>query len=974
MFWKTKAALMTTAACLSVLTGTSCSTATMLKFSIPREDLGTALKDFSRSSGVQVIVAADVVAGKTSAGAAGGLTVDHALAEILSGTGLHAEMVAGAYVVRRDPPLPLADQTGSAGDTDIVVTGTRIHGEAPIGAPLTVIDRNAIETSGRATVADYIQTLPQNYGGGSNEGNYLSNPHTADNRAFGSSIDLRGLGTESTLVLFDGNRPAAGGALGAFTDISLIPTSAIERIEILGDGASAIYGTDAVAGVVNIRFRNRFDGFETHLYQGVAGGALHQVQASQAFGRRWGSGGLFLAYQYDHRNRLPGDSRSFWTEDLRKWGGPDLREPYASPGTITAANGAIFGIPAGQDGRSLTASELLPGQTNLSDQRKTIDILPRQTTHSVYAAIDQKLTDNLSFYARGLFTHRSFDSNKAPLSLEPYTVPTTNPFYVDPIGTGEAVSVDYDFASQIGHNQLGGHLDAFTTSAGFKGSWRGWSLDLNTSYGRQRERELETNAVSATRVAIALADTDPATTLNLFGDGSGNNPATLDFIRSTYRDFDTASVWSSALRIDGSLFDVPAGTVRLALGAEHRRDTFTAGYSTNDNEASPDVYDLIQQPGTPGHRTVNAIYGELSIPLLNAAAGRFPGKLDASVAGRSDWYSDVGRTINPKVGLSWSIIPDIKVRGSWGTSFRAPSFAETGDPNGNLIYALPLADPQSPTGISNALLLLGYSPNMRPERATSWTAGVDLKPRLVPGLTIRATYFQISYRDRIASLLEDLSQFLTQRNIFGALIQTPNADQIAKAYADPHFVNPFGVASADINYLINVETQNLSRQRVRGVDFALAYTHALFGGTGVADLNGTRFIAIDQRVTSSSPASDVAGTILNPMRLRFRGHLGWAKAGFSTDAFVNYTGPYRNTLVVPSERVSAWTTFDAQVGYRFAFASPLKGARIALSATNLTNRKPPYAAYVLPGITFGYDPSAASAIGRQLSVDLTIQW
>jgi outer membrane receptor protein involved in Fe transport len=368
------------------------------------------------------------------------------------------------------------------------------------------------------------------------------------------------------------------------------------------------------------------------------------------------------------------------------------------------------------------------------------------------------------------------------------------------------------------------------------------------------------------------------------------------------------------------------------------------------------------------------VYGELSIPLLNAPAGQFPGKLDVSIAGRSDWYSDVGRTINPKAGLSWTVVPGLKLRGSWGTSFRAPSFAETGDPNGNQIYAYQIPDPQSPTGISNALLLLGYSPNMRPEKATSWTTGFDFAPRSVPGLTMTATYFQIAYRDRIASTLEDLSQFLSQRDIFGGLIQVPTAAQVSAAYADPHFLNPFGIPSGDIQYLINVETQNLSRQNIRGIDFTIAYTHALMGGTVTADLNGTRLLSLDQRVTSTSPSSDILGTILNPSRLRFRSHIGWSKGGFSGDAFVNYVGAYRNTFVIPEARVSSWTTMDAQIGYRFANASPLKGARIALSATNLTNRKPPYVEYTLPGVTFGYDPSQASAIGRQLSVDLTVEW
>ena len=946
------------------------------RFDIRPQELKFALRAVTREAGLQLFASADALRGLRSPALDADVTASEALQQLLAGTGLQAEIDGKAVFIRgRDKAASANAIPGAVANQDIIVTGTQIHGSAPIGAPLTVIDRKAIEDSGRATIAEYIQTLPQNYGGGSNESNYANNPHTNDNFAYGSSINLRGLGTESTLVLFDGNRPALGGTIGAFVDTSLIPTSAIDRLEILTDGASAIYGTDAVAGVVNVRFRSHFNGFETHLYQGVAGGALHQFQASQAAGKKWDSGGLFVAYQYDQRSRLAGDSRSYWTEDLTRWGGPDDREPYSSPGTLTAANGAIFAIPDGQNGHNLSAAQLLAGRSNLTEQDKSIDILPRQTTHSVYAAADQTLFGDVTAYARAIYTHRAYSANLPPVGyFQPLTVPTTNPFYVDPIGTGEPVTVQYDFSPDLGHYRVHGKLDAVTTSAGLKGRWAGWSFDVNGAYGRQHSRDTETNSVSATRAAIALADTNPATALNLFGDGTGNNPATLDFIRSTLHQSARSTVWSSALRIDGPLFDVPAGTVKLAIGAEHRHESFNSGYTSNADEASPDTYDYVPFPGTPGSRHIDAVYGELSIPILNEADSKFPGKLDASVAGRSDWYSDVGRTINPKAGLSWVPVPGLTLRGSWGTSFRAPTFAEDGGTNGNLFYTYLATDSHSPTGTTPVILLYGYSPDIKPEKATSWTAGFDVKPIAVPGLTVSATYFNIAYRDRIESPLEDLDSILSNPAIYAALIETPTAAQLTDIYASPRLANYYGLQPGDIRYFLNVETQNLARQNVQGIDFTAAYSRDVAGGTGTIDMSGTRLLVLNEHFTSTSPASNVLGTLFNPARLRMRGHLGWSKSGFSGDAFVNYTGRYRNTLASPAARVASWTTFDAQIGYRFGEASPLKGARLALSATNLTDRKPPYVQYSLPGSTFGYDPNQASAIGRQLSVDLTFQW
>jgi outer membrane receptor protein involved in Fe transport len=941
------------------------------KYDIPAGDLGTALATFAKQSGGHIVVPADVVAGRKSRSIEGVLSEQAALADLLAGSGLHAELVAGAYVVRADRDEGVA---ASRPSDEILVTGTRIRGAAPTGAPLTVISRDAIERSGRATVADYIQTLPQNFSGGENEANVASNPRASDNLAYGSSINLRGLGTESTLVLFDGSRPAVGGTVGAFVDTSLIPTNAIERIEVLTDGASAIYGTDAVAGVVNIRFRDRYDGFETHLYSGAAGSAFTQLQASQAYGKRWGNGGLFLAYQYDHRGRLRGNDRAVATQDLRRFGGPDLRDDYSLPGTIVAADGEIFGIPPGQDGRDLTAADLHAGAPNLTDLRKRIDLLPRQETHSIYGAFDQSLSSNFSIYARALFARRAYDTTLNPNSLQPYTVPTTNPFYVDPIGTGEPVDVDYDFTSELGPYRTSGRLRALTTSAGVKATPGPWTITLEGSFGHSATISHETNSTSSSRIAAALADTDRETALNLFGDGSDNNPATLAFIRSSYRDYVRSTVWSAALRADGPLFDLPAGTVKLATGVERRHEHFASGYFYDSTEASPGIFDEYVTPGTPGSRHVDAIYGELSIPLVRRADGSFPGRLDASLAGRVDRYSDVGRTANPKAGLSWTPATGVTLRGSWGTSFRAPTFYENAGPSRNEYVPYPAPDPASPTGTTPALVIDGYAADIRPEKATSWTAGADLKPVAIQGLTLGATYFDIAYRDRIASPVTYLPQILVQPDIYASLIEAATPSTVAAYYASPQLNNFYGIAASDIRYILHLETQNLSRVTVRGVDFNFAYTRPLLRGIGSVDLTGTRLIAIDQRITSDSPATNVLGLFYNPVRWRLRGHGGWARAGLSIDGFVNYTDGYLNNQVTPSQHVDSWTTVDAQIGYRFKDSSPLKGARLALSATNLFNRRPPYALNSVYGSTVAFDPNQASAIGRLISIDMTFQW
>jgi iron complex outermembrane receptor protein len=937
-------------------------------YRIPAGSLADALRAFAIQSNDPVVAASDLIAGKSSNAVSGAMPKEQALKTLLAGTGLHGETVAGSTIIRPDKPAARRDD-------DIVVTGTRIHGSAPIGSPVTVITRQTIQDSGRATIANYIDTLPQNYGGGPSEGAFgITNRNNAnENQSYGSTINLRGLGAESTLVLFDGNRPALGGTAGAFVDTSLIPSTAIDRIEILSDGASAIYGTDAVAGVVNIRFRDRLNGFETQLYSGVASdGATSQFQVAQAAGKRWDTGGVMIAGQYDHRGHLSGADRSFATEDLTPYGGPDYRLPYATPGNIIADDGSIYAIPAGQNGRGLTAAQLLPGQTNLLDESKVQDLLPVQTTVSLYAAGDQQLGAGISFYARLLYAHRRFSAINPLASFEPYTVPVTNPFYVDPTGSGQPVTVDYGFAKELGPERQTGTVDGLTTSEGIKGHLGTWTLDASGAYGRQVEQSLDVNNPSYDRVEAALADTDPATSLNLFGDGTANNPATLDKIRGYFKDYSRYSVWSANLRADGTILALPAGPVKLAVGVEHRDERFTGRQSDN---LQSDTLETVPSPGTPGHRTINAMYGELSIPILGPQADRLPGRLDLSIAGRADWYSDVGRTINPKAGLRWEPVSGLALRGSFGTSFRAPGFTENLGAAQNFYEAAPVPDPQSPTGATNVIAELGYAPDIKPEKATSWTIGADIKPPAVPGLSITGTYFTIAYRDRIGTANFDYTSFFTDRSVYAGLTQEhPDAATVAAFYANPNFINPFGIAAADIGAIINLETLNLSRVTTRGVDFDIGYSHPLGAGTLSAGIAGTRLLEMDQRLTNTAPRNDVLGTLFYPVKLKVRGRVGWAEGGFDATAFVNYVDGYTNQLADPAAHVASWTTIDGQIGYRFGERSPFKGARLGLGATNLFNRKPPYVENHSFDSTMAYDPGQASAIGRLISVQIGWSW
>lgn len=971
------AILASTAATIGLSVPAASAETGQQSYDIAPQDLADALRQYSELSGRDVIANSEIVARKKSARVSGTFTADAALAQLLAGTGLVAESVDGTLVIREGKGDKFAERWATRGteqsdDAQIIVTGTRIRGAGPVGSPVTIVDRDALDRSGRSTLADYLQTIPQNFSGGPGEATFgaTARGNANTNLNFGSGINLRGLGSASTLTLFDGVRPAMGGAWGAFTDLSLIPSSAIDRIEILTDGASAIYGSDAVAGVVNLRFRNRFEGAETRMRAGTADGDFSEMQIAQLLGKKWNSGHLVLAAEYYSRGNLPATKRRFTSEDLRPVGGPDLRSNFANPGTILAANGRVFAIPPGQDGRGLTAADLIEGSFNRADAQRLVDILPRQRSLSFYASAEQEI-GAITLFARGLYADRRYRVNQRRFGPVPVTVTSANPYYVDPIGTGQPITVFYDPSADFGPEGARGRARALNLSGGARANVGDWSLEISGGYGLQRGRADDINIIHITRRSEALVLSDPATALNVFGDGAVNDPALVDRLRGGLVSRVRSRVWTAALRADGSLFDLPAGTVKLAAGAEIRgeRLDYTSVFDLFGN-----ITTTSRLPGLPGKRTVRALYGELVIPIFDAGTS-LPGALQLSLAGRHEDYSDVGSTSNPKLGLRWTPVRGVVVRASYGHSFRAPFFTELVGAANATYQPVYLPDPQSPTGQTLALALLGFRPDLGPEKATSWTAGVDLEPVALPGLRLSATWFDIAYRDRIASASFDIFNFLARRDVYGELVdETPDPAEVAAYFANPNLRNPLGVQASDIEVIADARTFNLSRVTIRGLDFDASYRHSIPNGALTLSLGGSRLFSIDQQVTRSAPAINAVGTLGNPVKLRLRGRLGFEAGPFDGGLSLLHMSGYRNQTATPAEKVKSWTTFDLQLGARIAGAPGGRAFRLALNVNNLFDRDPPYVLFRTATSVLGYDPEQASAVGRTIALQGIVTW
>lgn len=946
-------------------------------YDLPAQALGRSLAEVAKVTGRQVMVASGLVRGKTAPALKGRYTPEQAYAALLADQGLKVTPV-GAVLVLQPARLasPLGETAPAAADalSEIVVTGTRIRGAAPVGSNLISITREDIDRAGFATAQQIVQSVPQNFGGGPGEttSGYSSRNGAPLNTNLGSSVNLRGLGANSTLVLINGSRPPGAGIAGSFTDISVIPVLAIQGVEVLADGASALYGSDAVAGVVNFKMRDAFDGGEARVRYGRARGGAREIQVGAMLGQRWATGNIAGAYEYYDRQALAASRRDYATEDLRPFGGADYRRPYAAPGTLVVS-GQTFAIPKGQNGVGLTPGQLAAGQQNLADEQADTDLVPAQRRHSLYVSGRQAFGPRTHVFAQALVAQRDFEQRSYGGTQRSVVVPTTNPFYLNPLGGTAPVSVQYDFRGDLGTPRSTGRVRAYNGLFGLDRELGAWSASAQVGLGLQRERyQIDNQGPNTYRLAIALADPNPATAYNLFGDPGSTPAATRDAVRGSIGGRSQFRSWTGALRADGPVATLPAGAAKLALGAEWRSERYVQTNYTDLFAATPTA----TETDYPDTRTIAAAYAEVRLPLVDEAMGVAAVRsLELSLAGRVERYSDVGKASTPKVGLDWRPLTDLTVRASYGKSFRAPSFQDlrTG-PTVTAYQPALLPDPASPTGYTTVLALLGNSPDMGPERATTWTTGLSFKPHALPGLAANLTYYDIRYEDRIANVNANAFNLLIERNVYADVIADhPSAATVAAYYASPLLSNRSNIPASAIAAIVDLQNRNLSSVRQRGLDFDVSYGREVGAGQVSLGLAGSYIFAINQKITSTSPTADVVGTVGNPADLRVRGRAGWNQGPWSVSGFVNFIDGYENQLVTPRQAVKSWTTADLQLAYRPASAR-LAGLRFALTVTNLLDRDPPFVEMRTIGSAIGYDGEKADPMGRRIAFEVIRAW
>jgi len=949
-----------------------------VQFQIAGGPLEAALDLYASQTRIQLLYTADLLAGLTTVGVTGRHTPDVALDRLLQGSGVTwSRTRPGVIVLRRRT----VEQAYDAADTveDVIVTGTLIRGPGQSASPIVTLTADEIDRQGHGSVSEALSALPQNFGGTATPTTFLSASDAGgSNTTLSTGVNLRGLGSDSTLVLVNGRRLAGTGNRGEFADLSAMPNAAVQRVDVLLDGASALYGSDAVGGVVNVILRRDFEGQETRVRFGAAGGGAEDVMASHLLGRRWASGSALLSWEYRDQAALSGADRPYAaTGDLRPFGGSDVRGIFASPGNLVAFDPvsagyvATYAIRPDADGVANGPEDFVAGESNLANRREGSDTVPEQERHSVYARMRQGVGERLELSVDVRFSDRDFGfTNLAPAEILPVTI--ANPFFVSPTGA-RSHQIAYSFINDLEPSKVTGSSRSLGATAGFDLALpQDWAL---SAYGAWAEEQSHVTTprlqfaylyeALGVRPDSAATDYSPVRDgyFNPFGSG-GNSRLVTDLIGSGYSTTRQRSrVYSVNALADGTVARLPGGEVKLAAGGQIRRQTFTRSTENYVSTLSP-----VTTAIAPQQRDIAAVFAEVRAPLFGAGNAR-PGlrNLELSVAFRAEDYEDFGSTTNPKLGLVWSPIEPLAFRASWGTSFRAPSLNEL---NETVVIG---ATSTYENGVEKlAVIQLGGNIDLQPETAETLTTGLDYERR--DGLRVSLSVFDTRFENRIGRpVAENIDNALVDPNLAAFVTRVDPAvpadlAAIEALISDPRFVPP-GIYPADAySAILDARWLNTGELHVRGLDFAIGRALSIGSDRIDLDVSGSWLFDYDRKLTPTATREALLDQVGYPVDLRLKGGATWSRDTWSTRIGFNYVDAYRDPL---GPRVDRWITADTQIRWAPASLLGVRGVDIALNVKNLFDAEPPF---YDSASGYGYDAAQADPLGRVVSLQLTRRW
>jgi iron complex outermembrane receptor protein len=1005
-------------------------------FDVPAGSAEAALKKFSDQSGIDVVFPTEVVSGVRTNAVRGEFAATDALTRMLDGTNLVAvrDAKTGALTVSRATPqnavratpatpaarpdradavapVPQTAMTPAIQLEAVEVLGSRIRRTEVEGvSPVLSYGTDEIRASGAMSLADFMRSIPQTYSGVGagrnsapddlnmsagqrNEDLLPAIPSIGGSPILGSQVplqtgvsgvSLRGLGSGSTLVLVDGRRVAQAGERNrgsgtgqGFVDLNTIPLGLVDRIEIITDGASAIYGADAVAGVINIVLKKSWGGTEVSGQVKLTqhGGARErQTTVTTGFAAQGGRLRGTLAINYYDREPLYASQRSFTkTMDYRtkiqgyntttgapvfgtdqriQWGYPASVQATATTGFVSIPGIRVLLAPAGSATTpAISAFERRttndPGQTPTTPIAQGQRITnPAQWVQLLSASDRRGLTGNATYKFRpdleGYGTYSYTDSRGLAKTLPVYVanvpVSAANNIFGENIQFGMMLP-------QWGQVSQQTRTQTHTITAGVRGKLGAtWRWDSGYRWQDQKYHSLARSFNDTAFNALAN-NNDPTQRFNPFIDervpGAPSQAALLAQTvlnptvdgRSGLDSFDASA--------NGDLFKIWGGTIRMALGGSYEKDK-----NTNTSVAFAG-FPVVATPTTyVDNRSTRAAFGELSVPLFGKP-NQLPllQRLEANLAARYENISDSGSKSVPKYGATWAPFRALLLRGSYSEGFRAPSLTE--DRRQTTTLTAFIVDPARGNQPYRTSYVFRSNPNVQPETSTNQFYGAVIEPPFVKGLSLSVNYYRTEQKNAIQSISSTV--ILNNPALFSDLVVrgAPTAADTAAGWPGvvttiyPQVVN-FGIVrneSLDFGADYRVPWEKLGRWRL--------------------SVNAAKTVKQTRQLTvGTAPINDVGDTYSSP-RWNISSNLYWNKGAWTASSSFNYMSGFNTNQagIAPTNYPTpAVHLIDVRATYEFKngiWRNHGKGVRVGFGVANIEDAKPPFFGLQIYGFNAG---------------------
>lgn len=768
---------------------------------------------------------------------------------------------------------------------------------------------------------------------------------------------IHGLGasaSNSTLILINGHRLPLSGLNHTLADPNILAPLALERVEVLADGASSVYGSDAVAGVINFTTRRRYEGLEFTAQKGFADN-YDTFSAGVLGGKRWDGGSVLLSYSHSDRSNLNAGDRAFTRADHRGQGGTNFASFACAPATVTPAGSSlVFFAPyntAGIANTTANASCDFSGNT---------DLLPQEKRHNVFVSVEQAMSDQLKVSGDFIYSRRNNRQNVARGSVQATifgpgysNAAQINPFFQLPAGTtATSATVRFQADDLLGP---GAHIDsgAETFYTLIKGNYAfndAWNAEVGAVLGRDHATQqnfgqlcvscaylalngttngggnVTTPSIPGTTTPVLQLPLSAANALDVFNLLASNRTSAA--VRAALTDSAQLQVGDQSMTnlfgtVTGSIGSLGGGDAKVALGVEYIKYSLDQHISRPTNSGPASV--ASQQINLAYNRDVKSAFVEVLLPFIgpqNAMAG--VNRLEANLSARTDRYSDFGNTSNPKVALNWEPLGGLKFRANWGKSFVAPALTSTGSDGagttgessfGNyglgainvpvatfpLVAQLPgcagLATCTLGSGVLTGAQINGGNGTLVAQKGKTYGVGFDWTPEAVRGLAISATYWNNKLTGGVTAPVPAFAlNTAALSNLLTIYPGGASAAQIAAARG----TLPIGSAlPTNIYFIYNYQQRNVLNLDITGVDLDVRYAFDTDLGKISAGAGVSRKLKFDQSVGAGGQVFDVLGTAgfnttFPSLKTEGRVNVGWKRGAANANVFVNYTGGYIN--------------------------------------------------------------------------------